>query len=153
MLIKTKRAVKFPMFNYIEYKIGGYKYQIIRPLIRNLHISLPHSISSSSKLIEISPSGKLLIHIGYAWDGPSGPTIDTKNFMRGSLVHDALYQLMREKLLPIKPYKELADKLLREICIEDGMSKLRAWYVYHSVRLFGNAAVSPKNRRRICVAP
>jgi hypothetical protein len=33
---------------------------------------------------------------GYAWNGPSGPTLDTRNFMRGSLVHDALYQLMRE---------------------------------------------------------
>ena len=28
---------------------------------------------------------------GYAWDGPSGPTIDTPDAMPASLVHDGLY--------------------------------------------------------------
>jgi len=62
--------------------------------------------------------------------------------MRGSLVHDALYQLMRKKQLPVS-YKDYADKLLHDICIEDGMSKFRAWYVYHAVRLFGKGAIKP----------
>ena len=53
--------------------------------------------------VSIQPDGRLVIQKGYAWDGPSGPTIDTENFMRGSLVHDALYQLFREgKLDPEK---------------------------------------------------
>lgn len=75
----------------------------------------------------------------YAWDGPSGPTIDTESFMRGSLVHDALYQLIREGYLDKKVWRPYADKLLRKICLEDGMSKFRAWYVYHSVRWFGGS--------------
>jgi len=40
-------------------------------------------------------------------------------------VHDALYQLMRLKLLPAS-LRETADMLLRRICIEDGMCRLRA---------------------------
>ncbi len=32
---------------------------------------------------------------------PNGPTIETKTFMRASLVHDALYQLMREEHLEL----------------------------------------------------
>jgi len=75
----------------------------------------------------------------YAWDGPSGPTIDTENFMRGSLVHDALYQLIKEGYLDKKVWRLYADKILRKICLEDGMSKFRAWYVYHSVRWFGGS--------------
>lgn len=86
----------------------------------------------------------LKIENRYAWDGPSGPTIDTESFMRGSLVHDALYQLMREGHLDRKIWRLYADKLLRKICLEDDMSKFRAWYVYHSVRLF--AAGSTKKR-------
>ena len=86
----------------------------------------------------------LKIKNAYAWDGPSGPAIDTKSFMRGSLVHDALYQLMREKHLDRKLWRPYVDKLLRKICLEDGMSKFRAWYVYHGVRLF--AASSTKKR-------
>ena len=51
-------------------------------------------------LLEITSEGELIIRNGYSWDGPSGPTIDTKNFMQGSLIHDALCQLMREIILP-----------------------------------------------------
>ena len=94
--------------------------------------------------IHMGRLGGLMVNIGYAWDGPSGPTVDTKSFMRGSLIHDALYQLMREGHLNRKVWKLYADKLLRKICLEDGMSKFRAWYVYNAVRLF--AASSTKKR-------
>ena len=49
-----------------------------------------------------------------AGDGPSGPAIDTKNFMRASLVHDALYQLMRLGTLD-KSRRQYADRLLQTI--------------------------------------
>ncbi len=78
----------------------------------------------------------ITIKEGYCWDGPSGPTIDTLNFMRGSLVHDALYQLMRMGELP-SSCREKADDLLRHMCIVDGMSQFRAWYVYIFVRCLG----------------
>ena len=76
------------------------------------------------------------INKGYAWDGPRGPTIDTKTNMRASLVHDALYQLMREGLLP-QHYRKAADKELYRIMIEDGACKWRAWYYYMGVRWRG----------------
>lgn len=81
----------------------------------------------------------LHIRAGYAWDGPSGPTFDTPSFMRGSLVHDALYQLIREGHLP-RSAKQAADDELRRICIEDGMSALRAWWVHRAVAKFGTSA-------------
>lgn len=86
--------------------------------------------------------GLLFIKAGYHWDGPSGPTIDTKTFMPGSLVHDALYQLMREGVLPQSARKR-CDEILKEICIEDGMNRLRAWSVYRGVRLGGGKARKP----------
>jgi hypothetical protein len=84
-----------------------------------------------------------------AWDGPSGPTIDTKGFMRGSLVHDGLYQLMRDGLLDHEEYRKDADLLLKAICLEDGMSRFRAWYVYHGVRLFAGSAATPRPRNPV----
>lgn len=84
-------------------------------------------------------AGDLKVFRGYAWDGPSGPTIDTPNFMRGSLIHDCLYQMMREGLLD-RSWREVADQELRRICREDGMSAIRAWWVYHGVRLGGGPA-------------
>ncbi len=82
---------------------------------------------------------------------PSGPTIDTKSFMRGSLAHDALYQLMHEKLLTVADARELADKVLRDICITDGMWKVRAWWVYRAVRIGGKK--SSVRGRKIQSAP
>jgi hypothetical protein len=103
--------------------------------------------------LSLGNDGILIIKKGYAWDGPSGPTIDTLNFMRGSLVHDAFYQLMRiEKMTP--SYKDYADRLLQKICIEDGMSRFREWYVFQGVRLFGGGNAKPDSEKPdeiICV--
>ena len=85
----------------IAYK-KGYKYQLAEDYIRFIPIYFHDDIQT--KYISLIPqpdlSSLLTIRTGYAWDGPSGPTIDTKTFMRGSLEHDALYQLIRERLLP-----------------------------------------------------
>jgi hypothetical protein len=72
--------------------------------------------------------------------------------MRGSLVHDALYQLMREGLLDPEQWREPADSLLRAICREDGMSAIRAWWVYKGVRLGGSSAAK-KQENELLFAP
>jgi hypothetical protein len=139
----------------ITYK-GGYKYQLKRDYSVEIPIKPESDIPSASKPSEyilLSTNGMLLIKCGYAWDGPSGPTIDTQNFMRGSLIHDALYQLIREGHLTEVPHREQADRLLKENCIEDGMSSIRAWWVYHGVRLGGGPAVDPDRQRPIKQAP
>lgn len=85
-------------------------------------------------------SGLLTIHAGYAWDGASGPVIDTANSIRATLVHDAVYQLMREMVLPYR-YRSYCDDLFHSILLEDGMSWMRAWYWYRAVRIFGSMFV------------
>lgn len=87
--------------------------------------------------------GKMLICGGYAWDGASW-AIDTPNFMRGSLGHDVAYQALREGHLPPE-FREPADQMLRRICREDGMSAIRAWWVYQGVRFGGGPAADPAN--------
>ena len=105
-----------------------------------------------TEFIDLNVFGQLTIRKGYASDGPSGPTIDTKTFIRGAFVHDAFYQLMRMGLLP-QSYREDVDKLLRQHCREDGMARWRAWYVYHSLRKFGAAAAKTENVKKIYTAP
>jgi hypothetical protein len=130
---------------------AGYLYQ----LYHTYEIQLPFKapvVGTEHEFLTIYPSGMLRIECGYAWDGPSGPTVDTKDFMRGSLVHDALYQLMRDGLLDRKVYREKADDLLRAICREDGMSAVRAWIVYQGVRRFGEHCTMPRTNE-IVTAP
>ena len=97
--------------------------------------------------ISLAISGDLTISEGYCWDGPSGPTWDTRSAMRGSLVHDALYQLIREGSLPFK-FRKTADKMFHKICREDGMGWFRASYFYRAVRTFGGSAAKPGKIQR-----
>ena len=75
----------------------GYKYVLVEPYVTVVAIKPEKFIFT--QFVRLDVDGTLSIAVGYAYDGPSGPAIDTKNFMRGSLAHDALYQLMREGFL------------------------------------------------------
>jgi hypothetical protein len=134
--------------------LSGYKYALLEPYVYETEFAIPEAVAVPEGWVRLGKTGRLSLKKGYAWDGPSGPTIDTKDFMRGSLVHDALYQLMREKLLSRRMRKR-ADVLLWMICLEDGMPKLRANYVYHAVRAFGAASARPppKPKQVRIVAP
>lgn len=131
----------------IEYR-EGYKYQLVKP--HELWIGIRPAVAITDDFISLDVDGHMIIHAGYAWDGPSGPTFDTPAFMRGSLVHDAGYQLMRNKHLP-ESDKEYFDRLLFDVCRSAGMSSPRAWYVYKAVQAFGLSAV--RETRPILTAP
>ncbi|GMV99705.1 MAG: hypothetical protein AMXMBFR84_08440 [Candidatus Hydrogenedentota bacterium] len=136
--------------NCIGYK-AGYKYQLAKPYSISTGIIPVETIQT--EYLHLSLDGTLTIRAGYAWDGPSGPTFDTANFMRGSLVHDAFYQLMREDCLKKERYRDQADRLLQRMCREDGMSAIRSWFVYQAVSRFADPAADPANRRMELRAP
>ncbi|MBI5178806.1 MAG: DUF1353 domain-containing protein [Nitrospinae bacterium] len=136
----------------IVYK-GGYKYQLRKDYTVKTGIIPKEPVDTG--FIALTLEGHLTVRTGYAWDGPSGPTIDTQSFMRGALVHDALYQLMREEKLNKGKDREPADRLLQTICLEDGMWSVRAWAAYKAVRWFGEKSADPANKvlRRETVVP
>ena len=134
----------------IKYR-SGYKYQLDGDYSVQLKYIIP-SRHIDSEYISLTENGLLTIKHGYAWDGPSGPTVDSKSFMRGSLVHDVIYQLIRQNFLSIAN-REAADLELIEICKEDGMGFIRRKYVFYSLRRFGLSAALPENDKTILSAP
>lgn len=128
-----------------------YKYQIVADYIIDIHEETGIDIGTDEAVIQgdgytyitLSAPGKLKVFAGYSWDGPSGPTFDTKNFMRGSLVHDALYQLIRRGICS-KDKRKIFDEVLYVICRNDGMSSIRARIDWFGLRLFGGSAVTAK---------
>ena len=84
----------------------------------------------------------LSISPGYAWDGASGPTFDTGNSMAASLVHDAGYQLIRNRVLPADPWKKYFDDLFYSLCVDAGMWAWRAKLWYVAVSKFGDCSLS-----------
>lgn len=127
----------------------GFKYQLAAD--ETIFVEWLMGYNIETPFISIK-DGWLLVKKGYAWDGPSGPTFDTKSFMRGSLFHDALYQLMRLELLP-RGCRHLADNLLVDVCIEDKMWPLRAKWVMFGVDTFAASAAHPDHVKKVYTAP
>lgn len=119
---------------------SGYKYQLAETYSIVLTIQPEQRIVTD--FIRFDLDGTLTISKGYAWDGPSGPAIDTPDFMRGSLIHDAIYELIRDGHL--HDCRAEADDILRMICLQDGMPRARAEWVHNAVRVFGGSAVRGK---------
>jgi len=133
----------------VEYTTG-YKYQLATDYEIQINVFSPESILTD--FIELTMSGQLKIKKGYAWDGASGPTIDTLSTIRGSLVHDALYELMRKEYIS-QEWREQADKELYRLIREDGMGKFRAYWWHRGVKKWAAKAASPVSRKKICEAP
>ena len=118
-------------------KRKSYKYRLYEDY--RVHVGIRAFRMEGTKYLILTTDGDLIIKKDYVWDGATC-AIDTKNFMRGALIHDALYQLIREGIISTNKRKD-CDEILREICIEDGMSRLRASIVYRAVRMFGGKAI------------
>lgn len=131
----------------IRYK-KGYKYQLVENYTLQTDIRPADAIYT--RFIYLSRSGQLTLFAGYAWDGASGG-IDTKTFLRGSLVHDALCQLMGDGHISRELYWGAAADLLHQICIEDGMNTIRAWWVRRGVLLYGK--ISSGKQPEVMTAP
>ena len=128
----------------------GYKYQVARDYRIKLAVIPFEPICLPFVLMDTA--GDTIIKTGYAWNGASGPTVDTRNTMTGSLVHDLLYQLIRLGLIDPK-YKAYADRMLKEICVEDGMNRIRAACWLWAVKTFGGASCKPDAEPKEEVAP
>lgn len=132
----------------LKYK-GGYKYQVHANWIYQTKIKPDHFIRTP--YIQLDKLGLLYINKGYAWDGASGfPDIDS--IIRGSLAHDALYQLIREGHLPPE-FREMADQELIYLCDEDDMWEITQAGVWQAVRVLGAPAANPRNVKPILIAP
>lgn len=125
--------------------ISGWKYQLSEMEKFQTGIIIPAEIIT--QYIYMEQDGTLRVKAGYAWDGMSGPAWDTRNTMRGGLGHDALYQLIRMGMFPAARRDE-ADAFLRRILREDGVSAIRAQYVYLAVKSCGWAFIG-KNKRDV----
>jgi len=112
----------------------GYKYQLRENY--SIQIAIKPKEAIVTDYICLSTDGLLVFTKGYAWNGCSGPTYDDDTNMRGSLVHDGGYQLMRMGLLG-QEWKAYFDLLFKAICLEDGMWSTRSDYYHWAVDKFG----------------
>ena len=102
---------------------------------------------------ELTESGWLFVYRGFCWDGPSGPTFDTKDSLKASLVHDVFCILMRDGRVNYRQWQDIVNAFFMKMCIDDGMPVWRAKLWYMGVE-FGDAG-NPKQGpdRKVYEAP
>lgn len=135
----------------MRYFKGDYKYILAEAEYYETGI-----VSDGARLnfCSIDPDGSLAIQKGYAWDGASWFP-DIRSIRRGSLIHDALYQLLRETSfsdVDAQAKREASDDVIRDVCLEDGMWGWLASLVYRGVRLGGGPSARVK-KRKVYTAP
>ncbi len=123
-----------------------YKYQTRHDVTWETGIT-PEEVFESP-FIAMDSTGRLTIKGGYAWDGASGGMPDSGTNMRSSLVHDALYQAMRNGFLGLH-HRDAADRLFADMCKQDGMWHWLANLAYLVLKYFGTPNAEPQDRDEI----
>ncbi len=100
------------------------------------------TVKHGRDLYEIA-NDSLVVRPGYAWDGASGPTIDSPSSMRATLLHDVVYQICRTHAMEPGQRKEIrrwADREFRHLLRLGGMWAWRRWLWWLGVRCAARAA-------------
>ena len=129
--------------NLVYRELDDYKYQVHEDFTIQTGIL---GVRAVTEFIRLTPDGRLWIKAGYAWNGSNWSS--DKHAMIASLVHDALYQLMRLGLLSRMIFRKPADALYRDIAIAEKLWKPRANFRYRMLRLLGEGSTHPEKNPR-----
>ena len=119
----------------------GYKYQLAQDVSGQTPIKPEKAIDT--EFIKLTLDGFMFIGSGYAWDGASGPTIDSRSTFTPSVIHDAFCQLIRNGYLPDSARKE-ADLFFYDLLRKRKMWWLRARIWLRGVRIGSLKHQKPK---------
>lgn len=129
---------------------SGFKYCVEELTIIQTPFQPVRSIVAADDKLTLYPDGELWVHIGFLYDGPSGPTYDSKNTLVPSLMHDIFQLFSRMGLLEGWLTRAEYDEYFRVMLKAYGMNRFRAWAWYRGVRIGGwRSARIQKSQRLI----
>lgn len=115
-------------------KLREQNIMLVNKVKQSIKINIPskyHIVDTYSCLY----NGGLTCSEGFTWNGSNLITNNNRN-KRGSMFHDCLYDYIIAGYLPSK-YRKVADKMYRDVIVEDGTSKVYAWLQWIGIRLTG----------------
>ena len=141
------------MRRQIKYR-DGYKYQLCADhYVQTPFLGMAFRIDGYGCLDQ---AGLLYIRRSYAWNGASGPTVDTPETIAPSCEHDFFYQGMTLGAFPIAA-RPLVDDFFYRRLLQCGLNKrywkrFRAWVWRKVVGAFGGSHAD-REAPRILTAP
>lgn len=134
----------------IKYR-AGVKYVLAEHYRQNIAPIVPLR-RIRTDFVTLDLLGNLTLRRGFAWNGPD-VIPDTPDVMRASAVHDALYGLMRAGHLDPAVFRNAADKLMRQMCVEDKTVHAYAQTIYEGLCLGGEKNTRPEAEPPVLIAP
>lgn len=128
----------------------GYKHRLHGDV--TFHVSIFPAKDIVTEFIDLTHLGELTVKDNWMWDGISGPTFQTKRTKSPSCMHDAIYWLIRNGHLPFSTW-QVADHEFKRICLEKGIFKVRAWWLYRGLSLAHGIAALPSHKKKVLTAP
>ena len=98
--------------------------------------------------IKLYTDGVMIVCIGYASDGASGPAPNRKGNTRPATGHDALYELIRNGYLPWELWEE-ADVNCLIWLKREGAWRITQWLWRKALAYAGGKHALPENKRKI----
>jgi len=115
----------------MEYEdVDGMKYRMIKTTSLMTPMRPLETITGS--FATLTTKGRLYLKKGMLWDGASG-AIDTDNVILPSAAHDIGCSWYLKGLIDDAMRKQF-DDLFYKLLKDEGVSGLRAWYMYKAVR-------------------
>lgn len=99
---------------------------------------------------ELRDNGFLIVHPGFVFDGPSGPTVDTPASLVFAIPHDALYRMARERKLD-PSLRHAVDDLADRCGRQAGMYEWRLPLWHQALRKAAGGAWSGEPEPEIVV--
>ena len=130
---------------------SGYKHQVRETFSVQL-MYIHTSTEIDTWYCKLSVSGMLTVKRGFAWDGASGPTWDTKATMTPACVHDCLAKLIRTGCLKHSVWRH-ADYELEHLMKQRGVWKIRRRIWMKGLKLTGGSYAASKNKKKVHEAP
>ena len=98
--------------------------------------------------VKLTIMGELTAKTGFLF-GASGPCVDTVSSREGSCFHDCLYYISQQggfdDARDNNKVRKRSDELIRDLCLKNGMLKIRAHTWYRTLRLLGESSWNDKD--------
>ena len=128
---------------------SGYKYQLAAT--DDYVTSFRPGKDIITDFIRLDQNGKMSVYKGYAWDGVTW-FLDLLKLIRASLVHDALYQLMRENHLSPNDWRK-ADHMFKSYALADGVNPILVKLLMVVLKVANGRFAQPKLKKPIYTFP
>ena len=130
----------------MQYK-SGFNHQ----LYEDESFRVPFYAVIDTQFIKLDSFGLMTLKKGFAWNGADF-IIDRKTNLTASAFHDALYRLMRKKLLNHKDWR-LADGVFAELLERAGAWKVTIKLDMIGLKIANGSAANPENKDKVYTAP